>query len=262
MSFFISDEFLVDLTLRDLHLPPTADRMQSVSQLWIVNTYSMWKPAGHQRAEGYIIQYMICLWLTWLFLCVCRGAFSEVVLAQERLTGRMFAVKCIPKKALKGKESSIENEIAVLRKWVLLDTHIHTHISLLIPGYRGNCASPLISTHPDPPSPNPRPQVTIHSPPTTHTHITTETSVCLSTKQLHSINRKSPAVNAVWILRSLSGFKVHVNGSVHRKEKYRLLMADLVGWEENMIFILLRCFITVWHNVLTFCGEFWMDKAC
>ncbi|XP_076010058.1 calcium/calmodulin-dependent protein kinase type 1D [Genypterus blacodes] len=44
------------------------------------------------------------------------GAFSEVVLAQERLTGRMFAVKCIPKKALKGKESSIENEIAVLRK--------------------------------------------------------------------------------------------------------------------------------------------------
>ncbi|XP_040003347.1 calcium/calmodulin-dependent protein kinase type 1D [Xiphias gladius] len=44
------------------------------------------------------------------------GAFSEVVLAQEKLTGRMFAVKCIPKKALKGKESSIENEIAVLGK--------------------------------------------------------------------------------------------------------------------------------------------------
>ncbi|KAM6985652.1 calcium/calmodulin-dependent protein kinase type 1D [Aplochiton taeniatus] len=44
------------------------------------------------------------------------GAFSEVVLAQERATGRMFAIKCIPKKALKGKESSIENEIAVLRK--------------------------------------------------------------------------------------------------------------------------------------------------
>uniref|UniRef100_A0A8C9SVI6 Calcium/calmodulin-dependent protein kinase 1Da n=1 Tax=Scleropages formosus TaxID=113540 RepID=A0A8C9SVI6_SCLFO len=45
-----------------------------------------------------------------------HGAFSEVVLAQEKATGRMFAVKCIPKKALKGKESSIENEIAVLRK--------------------------------------------------------------------------------------------------------------------------------------------------
>uniref|UniRef100_A0AAQ4RMW9 Calcium/calmodulin-dependent protein kinase 1Da n=1 Tax=Gasterosteus aculeatus aculeatus TaxID=481459 RepID=A0AAQ4RMW9_GASAC len=51
-----------------------------------------------------------------LFECVPRGAFSEVVLAQEKLTGRMFAVKCIPKKALKGKESSIENEIAVLRR--------------------------------------------------------------------------------------------------------------------------------------------------
>ncbi|KAI7791948.1 calcium/calmodulin-dependent protein kinase type 1D [Triplophysa rosa] len=44
------------------------------------------------------------------------GAFSEVVLAEERATGKMFAVKCIPKKALKGKESSIENEIAVLHK--------------------------------------------------------------------------------------------------------------------------------------------------
>ncbi|MBN3316299.1 KCC1D kinase, partial [Atractosteus spatula] len=44
------------------------------------------------------------------------GAFSEVVLAEEKATGKMFAVKCIPKKALKGKESSIENEIAVLRK--------------------------------------------------------------------------------------------------------------------------------------------------
>uniref|UniRef100_A0A8C7DGT7 Calcium/calmodulin-dependent protein kinase 1Da n=1 Tax=Oncorhynchus kisutch TaxID=8019 RepID=A0A8C7DGT7_ONCKI len=47
---------------------------------------------------------------------IIDGAFSEVVLAQERSTGKMFAVKCIPKKALKGKESSIENEITVLRK--------------------------------------------------------------------------------------------------------------------------------------------------
>ncbi|XP_072255154.1 calcium/calmodulin-dependent protein kinase type 1D [Pyxicephalus adspersus] len=44
------------------------------------------------------------------------GAFSEVVLAEEKVTGKLFAVKCIPKKALKGKESSIENEIAVLKK--------------------------------------------------------------------------------------------------------------------------------------------------
>uniref|UniRef100_A0A8C7JPU7 Calcium/calmodulin-dependent protein kinase 1Da n=1 Tax=Oncorhynchus kisutch TaxID=8019 RepID=A0A8C7JPU7_ONCKI len=44
------------------------------------------------------------------------SATSLVLLAQERSTGKMFAVKCIPKKALKGKESSIENEINVLRK--------------------------------------------------------------------------------------------------------------------------------------------------
>ncbi|MBN3299673.1 KCC1D kinase, partial [Amia calva] len=48
-------------------------------------------------------------------LFLFSGAFSEVVLAEEKATGKMFAVKCIPKKALKGKESSIENEIAVLR---------------------------------------------------------------------------------------------------------------------------------------------------
>lgn len=50
-----------------------------------------------------------------LSLC-CSGAFSEVVMAREKSTGKMVAIKCIPKKALKGKETSIENEIAVLRK--------------------------------------------------------------------------------------------------------------------------------------------------
>ncbi|TNN00314.1 hypothetical protein fugu_011560 [Takifugu bimaculatus] len=44
------------------------------------------------------------------------GAFSEVVMAQEKVTEKMVAIKCIPKKALKGKETSIENEIAVLRR--------------------------------------------------------------------------------------------------------------------------------------------------
>nr|XP_033815061.1 calcium/calmodulin-dependent protein kinase type 1D isoform X3 [Geotrypetes seraphini] len=44
------------------------------------------------------------------------GAFSEVVLAEEKASRKLYAVKCIPKKALKGKESSIENEIAVLRR--------------------------------------------------------------------------------------------------------------------------------------------------
>lgn len=52
------------------------------------------------------------------------GAFSEVVMAQEKATEKMVAIKCIPKKALKGKETSIENEIAVLRRWVLKELHV------------------------------------------------------------------------------------------------------------------------------------------
>uniref|UniRef100_A0A3Q0QNR4 Calcium/calmodulin dependent protein kinase I n=1 Tax=Amphilophus citrinellus TaxID=61819 RepID=A0A3Q0QNR4_AMPCI len=50
-------------------------------------------------------------------VCLCfRGAFSEVVLAEEKRTQKLVAIKCIPKKALEGKENSIENEIAVLHK--------------------------------------------------------------------------------------------------------------------------------------------------
>lgn len=45
-----------------------------------------------------------------------RGAFSEVVLAEEKATRKLVAIKCIVKKALEGKETSIENEIAVLHK--------------------------------------------------------------------------------------------------------------------------------------------------
>ncbi|XP_065427221.1 calcium/calmodulin-dependent protein kinase type 1B-like isoform X1 [Chrysemys picta bellii] len=44
------------------------------------------------------------------------GAFSEVFLAEERGSQRLVALKCIPKKALRGKEVAVENEIAVLRK--------------------------------------------------------------------------------------------------------------------------------------------------
>uniref|UniRef100_A0A023F5S3 Calcium/calmodulin-dependent protein kinase type 1 n=2 Tax=Triatoma TaxID=30075 RepID=A0A023F5S3_TRIIF len=45
------------------------------------------------------------------------GAFSEVRLAERKdKPGEMYAVKMIDKKALKGKEDSLENEIKVLRR--------------------------------------------------------------------------------------------------------------------------------------------------
>uniref|UniRef100_A0A8C9ZQY4 Calcium/calmodulin-dependent protein kinase 1Da n=1 Tax=Sander lucioperca TaxID=283035 RepID=A0A8C9ZQY4_SANLU len=87
--------------------------VQFVAFLFVaICTNCLWKQAArlyHPVNDLLVTHVTFCV-------CVDRGAFSEVVLAQEKLTGRMFAVKCIPKKALKGKESSIENEIAVLRK--------------------------------------------------------------------------------------------------------------------------------------------------
>ena len=45
-----------------------------------------------------------------------RGAFSQVRLAESRDDGNMYAIKIIDKKALKGKEDSLENEIRVLKR--------------------------------------------------------------------------------------------------------------------------------------------------
>uniref|UniRef100_A0A8C6EJ84 Calcium/calmodulin-dependent protein kinase type 1B n=1 Tax=Microcebus murinus TaxID=30608 RepID=A0A8C6EJ84_MICMU len=44
------------------------------------------------------------------------GAFSEVVLAQVQGSAHLVTLKCIPKKALRGKEALVENEIAVLHR--------------------------------------------------------------------------------------------------------------------------------------------------
>jgi len=44
------------------------------------------------------------------------GAFSEVKLAENRETKKLVAIKCIPKRILRGKSDSINNEINVLRK--------------------------------------------------------------------------------------------------------------------------------------------------
>ncbi|XP_041378894.1 LOW QUALITY PROTEIN: calcium/calmodulin-dependent protein kinase type 1D-like [Gigantopelta aegis] len=45
-----------------------------------------------------------------------KGAFSEVVKAEEKATGTEVAIKIIDKKSLKGKEEALQNEIAVLQK--------------------------------------------------------------------------------------------------------------------------------------------------
>ena len=48
---------------------------------------------------------------------IFRGAFSQVRLAESKnVSGEFCAVKIIDKKALKGKEDSLENEIQVLRR--------------------------------------------------------------------------------------------------------------------------------------------------
>lgn len=45
------------------------------------------------------------------------GAFSEVILAEsKRCAGEFYAVKCINKRSIKGKEETLENEIDVLRR--------------------------------------------------------------------------------------------------------------------------------------------------
>lgn len=48
---------------------------------------------------------------------IFRGAFSQVRLAESKEhPGELYAIKVIDKKALKGKEDSLENEIRVLRR--------------------------------------------------------------------------------------------------------------------------------------------------
>lgn len=50
-------------------------------------------------------------------IIINSGAFSEVRLGESKENpGQLYAVKIIDKKALKGKEDSLENEIKVLRR--------------------------------------------------------------------------------------------------------------------------------------------------
>ena len=54
--------------------------------------------------------------IDWMVSLYFRGAFSQVRLAESRDDGNMYAIKIIDKKALKGKEDSLENEIRVLKR--------------------------------------------------------------------------------------------------------------------------------------------------
>ncbi|RDD47145.1 Calcium/calmodulin-dependent protein kinase type 1 [Trichoplax sp. H2] len=63
------------------------------------------------------------------------GAFSEVVLAENKQTKEKFAIKCIDKRAVKGKEKSLENEIAILQKALSYEIVEHPNIVKLIELY-------------------------------------------------------------------------------------------------------------------------------
>lgn len=61
-----------------------------------------------------------------------------MVLAEEKSTQKLVAIKCIAKKVLEGKETSIENEIAVLHKWVLLLLLLLLYFLLVTPPCPGS----------------------------------------------------------------------------------------------------------------------------
>ncbi|XP_015778663.1 PREDICTED: calcium/calmodulin-dependent protein kinase type 1D-like [Acropora digitifera] len=70
------------------------------------------------------------------------GAFSEVILAEEKSTGKLYAVKCINKRNISGKEDAVENEIAILKKvnhsniirlWEIFDNKTHLYLVMDLP---------------------------------------------------------------------------------------------------------------------------------
>ena len=68
---------------------------------------------GH-LAHTLSLSYRCCCSLS--PLPTIRGAFSEVVRGINKETAQQVAIKIIDKKALKGKEEALQNEIAVLQK--------------------------------------------------------------------------------------------------------------------------------------------------
>jgi len=66
------------------------------------------------------------------------GAFSQVRLAESKEDGHMHAIKIIDKKALRGKEDSLENEIRVLKR---LD---HKNVVKLLEAYESRTCVYLV----------------------------------------------------------------------------------------------------------------------
>ena len=56
-------------------------------------------------------------------------------LAECREDGQMYAIKIIDKKALKGKEDSLENEIRVLKRYFTRDSLYSLHIVYYLSGW-------------------------------------------------------------------------------------------------------------------------------
>ena len=67
----------------------------------------------HEKTSTFVADWIECITIT---IKTYRGAFSQVRLAENKESGNLYAIKVIDKKALKGKEDSLENEIRVLRR--------------------------------------------------------------------------------------------------------------------------------------------------
>ena len=82
-----------------------------------LDKYLIFKPSSLQKLTINISCDIVSMYIYLSIFCCFRGAFSEVRLAESKdKPGKMYAVKIIDKKALKGKEDSLENEIKVLRR--------------------------------------------------------------------------------------------------------------------------------------------------
>ena len=64
-----------------------------------------------------------------------RGAFSEVVTGVKIETQERFAVKCIAKEAIDGKEEQLESEIAILKRLLLANYQIMQYVCIILNNY-------------------------------------------------------------------------------------------------------------------------------